>query len=198
MSTLLDMLTQQLGSGQRLGKLSGQLGADQAATKNAVGAALPMLLGALAKNSAQSNGADALDRALAKHDGSVLDNLDGFLDRPDVNDGNGILGHLLGAKRNAVEAGVSKASGLDASMVTKLMPMLAPVVMGALGRQKRQQGLNAGSLASLLGAEQQTIERSNPAMGMLGKLLDQDGDGNVADDLANMGKGLLGGLFRRR
>ncbi len=198
MSSLLEMLTQQLGSDQRVGKLSGQIGADQAAAKNAVGAALPVLLGALARNSSQSQGADALDRALSKHDGGVLDNLDGFLEKPDVTDGNGILGHLLGAKRNAVESGIGKASGLDASMVTKLLPMLAPVVMGALGRQKRQQNLNAGNLASLLGAEQQTMERSNPAMGMLGKMLDRDGDGSIADDIAGMGKGLLGGLFKRR
>ena len=198
MSSLLEMLTQQLGSDQRLGKLSGQIGADQAATKNAVGAALPVLLGALARNSSQPQGAEALDRALSKHDGAILNNLDGFLDKPDVTDGNGILGHLLGAKRNAVESGIGKASGLDPAMITKLLPMLAPVVLGAVGQQKRQQGLNAGSLASLLGAEQQTVERSNPAMGMLGKLLDQDGDGSIVDDIAGMGKGLLGGLFGRK
>ncbi len=198
MSSLLDMLAQQLGSDQRLSKLGGRLGADAGATKTAVGAALPVLLGALARNSAQPQGADGLDRALGKHDGSVLDDLDGFLDRPDVDDGDGILGHVLGPKRNAVEAGVGRASGLDPSMVAKLLPILAPVVMGALGRQKRQQGLDAGGLAGLLGTEQQRMERSNPAMGMLGSLLDQDDDGNVMDDIANMGKGLLGGLFGGR
>jgi hypothetical protein len=192
------MLAQQLGSDQRLSKLGGRLGADAGATKTAVGAALPVLLGALARNSAQPQGADGLDRALGKHDGSVLDDLDGFLDRPDVDDGDGILGHVLGPKRNAVEAGVGRASGLDPSMVAKLLPILAPVVMGALGRQKRQQGLDAGGLAGLLGTEQQRMERSNPAMGMLGSLLDQDDDGNVMDDIANMGKGLLGGLFGGR
>jgi hypothetical protein len=164
------MLAQQLGSDQRLSKLGGRLGADAGATKTAVGAALPVLLGALARNSAQPQGADGLDRALGKHDGSVLDDLDGFLDRPDVDDGDGILGHVLGPKRNAVEAGVGRASGLDPSMV----------------------------LAGLLGTEQQRMERSNPAMGMLGSLLDQDDDGNVMDDIANMGKGLLGGLFGGR
>jgi hypothetical protein len=198
MASVLEMLTQQLGTDQSVGKLSGQLGADSGATRNAVGAALPVILGALARNTKQQDGAAALDRALSKHDGSVLDNLDNFLDAPDTNDGNGILRHVLGNKRGNVEAGVSKVSGMDAAMVTKLLPMLAPVVIGALGRQKRQQGLDAGGLAAMLGTERQSMERSNPAAGMLGKLLDQDGDGAVLDDVAKIGKGLLGGLFGRR
>ncbi len=192
------MLTQQLTGGDNLGQLSRQLGADSGATQQAVGAALPMLLGALAKNSSRADGAEALNRALDKHDGAVLDDLGGFLNSPNIDDGNGILGHVLGNKRQAVEAGVSKASGLNTSMVTKLLPMLAPVVMGALGRQRRTQNMDAGGLAGMLGGERQAIEQSNPAFGMLGKLLDQDGDGNIADDIANMGKGLLGGLFGKR
>ncbi|KPJ95969.1 MAG: hypothetical protein AMS18_01945, partial [Gemmatimonas sp. SG8_17] len=138
-------------------------------------------------------------RALSKHDGGVLDNLGGFLDSPDVDDGNGILGHLLGGRRNAVETGVSKASGVDLSMVTKLLPILAPIVMGALGRQKRQQNLDAGGLSSMLGSERKQMEQSSPAAGILGQLLDEDGDGSIADDIAGkLGKGLLGGLFGRR
>ena len=199
MSSLIEMITQQLTDDRRVSQLSGQLGADQATTKNALGTALPMLMGALARNSGDQNGAAALDRALDKHDGGILDNLDGFLKAPDVDDGNGILRHMLGNKRGNVETGVSKASGLDPSLVAKLLPMLAPVVLGALGKQKRQQNLSTEGLASMLGSERQQIEQSNPAMGMLQGLLDQDGDGKVADDiLGKVGKGLLGGLFGRK
>jgi len=198
MSSLIEMLTQQLGSQQSLGKLGKQIGTDQTATQNAVGAALPVLLGALARNSAESSGAQSLDRALSKHDGGVLDNLGGFLDSPDVDDGNGILRHVLGDRRQSVETGVSKASGLDMSMVAKLLPILAPVVMGALGRQKRDSSLNSGGLSELLGSERREMEQASPAAGMLGKLLDQDGDGSVADDIAKLGTGLLGGLFGKR
>jgi len=83
--------------------------------------------------------------------------------------------------------------------VTKLLPMLAPVVLGALGRQKRQANLNAEGLASMLGSERQQREQASPSMGMLQGLLDQDGDGSIADDiLGKVGKGLLGGLFGGR
>jgi hypothetical protein len=198
MSSLIEMLTQQLGSQQSLGQLGRQLGTDQRATENAVGAALPVLLGALARNSAEASKAESLDRALSKHDGSVLDNLGGFLDAPDVDDGNGILRHVLGDRRQSVETGVSRASGLDMSMVAKLLPMLAPVVMGALGRQKRDNGLNSAGLSELLGSERRQMEQSSPAAGMLGKLLDQDGDGSIADDVAKLGTGLVSGLFGKR
>jgi hypothetical protein len=198
MSALVEMLMSQIGGGQNLGQLSRQLGSDEQSTQKAVGAALPVLLGALARNSAGSQGAESLDRALEKHDGGILDNLTGFLGAPDVDDGNGILGHLLGQKRTSVESGVSKASGVDPSVVTKLLPMLAPIVMGALGRQRRQQNLDVGGLSNFLGAERQQMEASAPAAGMLGKLLDQDGDGSVADDIAKLGGGLLGNLFGKR
>ena len=199
MSSLMEMITQQLTDDRRVDQLSGQLGADQASTRNALGAALPLLMGALARNTGDQNGAKALDRALEKHDGGILDNLDGFLQAPDVEDGNGILRHMLGNKRSNVETGVSKASGLDPSMVAKLLPMLAPVVLGALGRQKRQANLNAEGLAGMLGTERQQLEQAHPAMGMLQGLLDQDGDGKISDDiLGKVGKGLLGGLFGGR
>ncbi|MEJ2239993.1 MAG: DUF937 domain-containing protein [Gemmatimonadales bacterium] len=198
MSSLIEMLTQQLGSQQNVGQLSRQLGTDHRATENALGAALPVLLTALARNSAETSGAESLDRALSKHDGSVLDNLGGFLEAPDVDDGDGILRHVLGDRRESVESGVSRASGLDMSMVAKLLPMLAPIVMGALGKQKRENGLNSAGLSELLGSERQRMEQSSPAAGMLGKLLDQDGDGSIADDVAKLGTGLLGGLFGKR
>ena len=111
-------------------------------------------------------------------------------------DGDGILGHILGNKRGAVEQGVARSSGLDARAVSKLLPMLAPLVMGALGRAKKQQNLDAGSLASMLNHERARIERDTPGMqegGLLG-MLDMDNDGDVSDDVAKIG-GMLGSFF---
>ena len=59
------------------------------------------------RNAAKPDGADAANRALDKHDGGVLDNLDNFLDAPDVDDGNGILRHLLGNRRALFIIGVA-------------------------------------------------------------------------------------------
>jgi hypothetical protein len=72
--------------------------------------------------------------------------------------------------------------------------MLAPLVMGALGRAKRENSLDAGGLSTLLTGEQEHLKESAPGvMGALSRFLDQNNDGSVMDDVS----GLLGKAFRR-
>lgn len=155
MSSILDAVRQQLGP-DTIQQLSGALGADPAATSNAVALALPALLGGLAHNAAQPEGAVALDNALNQHDGSILDNLGGMLSGSGAGGGalggigGAILGHIFGGRRGSVEEGVGKASGLDAAQVARLMAMLAPIVMGVLGRMKQTKGLDANRLPEVL------------------------------------------------
>ncbi len=113
--------------------------------------------------------------------------------------GAGILGHILGGRQDAAAGAVSQASGLNVSQVMKLMPILAPIVMGVLGRARQQNGIGAGDLASVLGgASQQAQQKTGFGGGILNAILDKDGDGSFMDDLAGMaGKQILGGLFKR-
>jgi hypothetical protein len=199
MSSLLETLTSQLG-GDVMGKISRQIGADEQKTGAATGTALSALLGALSHNAAKDDGAQALHRALEKdHDGSLLDNLGGFLNNPEAGPGDGILKHVLGGKRQQVERGIGKSTGLDAGAVGKLLMTLAPVVMGALGKKQRQGGMDAGALSGLLGQERRELEKREPeGMGMLGALLVTDGDGDFdMGDMAKRGAGLLGKLFNK-
>lgn len=199
MPSLFDQLSEQL-TGSTLETISGRLGADHETTEKAVPAALGALVAALAGNSARGGGAEALLGALDKdHDGSVLDDLSGFLSRAEQGPGEGILRHVLGGKRASVEAGLGQATGLDATSVARLLTMLAPIVMGALGRERRRQGFDAGALASMLGSERATAERRSPVdLGVLGGLLDRDGDGQIGDDVAELGGGLLKSFLGRR
>ncbi len=193
MESLLKMVSQQLG-GDNLRKISSQIGADENTTQNAVSAALPLLLNALSRNASSSSGADALSGALSRdHDGSIMDNLSGFLGQTDDTSGAGILGHILGSRQGAVQNGLSKSSGMNAGSVGKLLGTLAPVLMGALGKVKQQGNMDAGSLAGYLGREREEMERSEPqAMGFIGNLLDSDGDGDVdASDLIKHGMRLF-------
>lgn len=199
MSSLIDVIAQQLG-GDNLRKMSSQIGADEQATGSAVSAALPLLLKALARNASNDDGAHSLSRALTKdHDGSILDGLGDFLQNPQAGPGEGILGHVFGSRRPTIERGLSQSSGLDTANIGKLMGMLAPIVMGALGKAQRQENLDSRSLAGYLNKEQETLERKEPqTMGVLGKLLDADRDGDVdMGDLARHGFGLLGKFFRK-
>ena len=187
--TLIGML-----SNGELDKLGSQLGTDPASTQRAVSAAVPMLLSALGKNAASPQGAEELLGALSRdHDGSVLDNVGAALGSGSLSqDGAAILGHVLGNKQGTVAAGIGQATGLTAGTSSQLLAMLAPLVMGSLGKTQRESGLDASALASMLGGQR---KQANAGLGGLAGLLDMDGDGDITDDVVNLGSKLLGGLF---
>ena len=199
MDSLLKMLTSEL-SGNTVKTISSQLGVDERKAQSAVPQALSLLVGALAKNTAQKDGARSLDQALAKdHDGSLLDNLEDFIGNFQNGPGEGILKHVLGSKLGAAEKEMGKQTGLDAATVGKLLMMLAPVVLGALGKKKQEKGLNADSLSRLLGAEQKVVKKRAPqSMSLLNQLLDENQDGEIGDDIARKGIGLLGKLMSKK
>jgi hypothetical protein len=192
---LIDLVNDQLDD-RAVSQLSQQLGVDPSTTRQAVPAALTALLGGLSQNAARPTGAEDLLGALSRdHDGSILDDLAGVLGSPQLGQqGAGILGHVFGARRPAAEAQVGRATGLDAATAGRLLMLLAPLVLGALGRAQRQRGLDAGGLSDVLGDERRRVEQAHPQnRGLLNVLLDRDGDGQIIDDLAGMAGGLFGG-----
>jgi hypothetical protein len=197
MSSLLEMLAGQLG-GDNLSMISKEIGADEQSTKSALGAALPMLIGALSRNGENEQGAQGIMNALekAKPDGSILDNLGDFLGQKKYEEprsGAGILGHILGGKQDRVRQGVSQASGLNSDATGQLMKMLAPMVLGALGKKKQQSsGMGISDLMGLLGGEKQAVEQSAGGS-LIGRMLDQDGDGDF--DMGDIAKLAMGKLF---
>ena len=200
MSSIMEALAGQL-SGDAVGRISRELGVDENQASSAISGALPMLFGALAKNSESSEGLGALAGALDRdHDGSVLDDLAGFLGNSGAAEstGSAILGHVLGGRQANVQNSVSRTSGLNSQSTARLLSMLAPLVLGALGKQRRQGGLDNNGLAALLGGEQQRVVKQQPKMGLLGSLLDRDGDGDMMDDVAKAGVGLLGSILSKR
>lgn len=203
MAGLAELLAPMLAGGN-LEQLSGKLGSNNGQTSDAIAAALPMLTAALARNAAKPGGAEAINNAIERdrHD-QVLDQLSGFLsgnmNGGKATSGDAILKHLLGGRRSNVENAVGNASGLDSAQITKLLATLAPLVMGALAKQKQQTptATGAGGLADLLGGERQRLQQSGMD-GLLGSLLDDDGDGDVdGADIARKGMDLLGGFLKR-
>ena len=193
----LQSLLRELG-GSRISELSQALGADEGQARSALAMGLPTILAALQRNASRPGGADALAKALDRdHDGSVLNDLASVLKGGRQGDGDGILRHALGDKRGSVEEAVSRQSGMGKDQVSKLMAMLAPLVMGQLGKARRSSGSDAGGLADLLQRETAAVTADGPDLGGLAGLLDRDGDGSIADDLGGIAKGLLGGMLKR-
>jgi hypothetical protein len=196
MSSIADMITQRL-QGPQLQQLAGQIGADEQTTQRAVQTAVPMLLGGMARNTAQPEGQAALGRALQNHDGSRLDDIGGLLSGGG-GAGAGILGHIFGGRRDTVAEGVGKASGLSGGQAAKLLMILAPIVMAALARRQQGQPDAGGGLGDVLQREStEAAQRAPGGLGGLMGMLDRDGDGNPLNDLGKLGGG-LGGLFGGR
>ena len=196
-SNLLGSLMSQLGGGG-VDQIARSVGVSDGDVTNVLAGALPAMMAGLTRNAASSGGASALLGALDRdHDGSVLDDVMGFLGGGgNTSAGAGILGHVFGGRQTNVEQAVSQSSGVDMGSVTKIMAMVAPLIMGSLGKAKRQQGFDASGLAAALGQQEQAARKTSPsAVDMFSSLLDRDGDGNSMDDMVKMGAGLLGGLF---
>lgn len=155
----------------------------------------PLILGGLKKQKDEHGGSDRVDHILNKYgSASVLDNLGDLFsskaqdENPDPNLG-GLLGNSGGEAANLI----SKQFNLDGGTAMKLIPMLAPVILGFLTKKRDEGGMGSSGISSLL---------------------DQDGDGSVLDDVAgflmqgmggssqksggNLLGGLLGGLFGKK
>ena len=197
MSALMTLLQATIKEGS-IGRLSEQLGQDEQTTSNAVDAALPMLIGALSRSAEQDKGA-GLERALdKKHDGSILDDVAGFIAKNDQKDGNGILGHVLGQNKDLAAQLLGSQSGIGQEKAQSLMASLAPVVLGTLGKAKASNKLTGRDLTDLLAGESKSLKKQTPSMmdAVFG-MLDADGDGDTdLSDLLKQGSKGLGRFFR--
>ena len=199
-TSLSDELMSRL-QGEPLQQLAQQLGTDAAQTRQAVGAALPLLLGAMGNNAAQPQGAQALFGALQRdHAGGnglegMLGSLLGGGNPGAQTDCDAILGHIFGANQQRAETGLGEATGIGGGNAANLLKMLAPIVMAFLAQRVQAGGMNADSLRNTLGQERDAArEQGGLGGGLLGSLLDQNGDGQVGlEDLIKIGGTLLGG-----
>lgn len=219
--SLTDQLLGQL-SGAPLRQISAQLGVDPAQAASAVGTALPLLIGTLGRNASNPQGAQALYGALERDHAGGAGDLLGVLGsvlggaRTPQTDGAGILGHIFGGQQSGAQVALGKATGLGGDKAGQLMQMLAPIVLAFLAKQMFSGRAAAGGstgvgsgigqsvgssgsgidvLGSILGREHQRIsQQGGLGGGLLGAVLDQDGDGKVdLGDLIKLGSSLFGG-----
>jgi len=208
MAGILDLLNSDLGKSIISG-VAGSTGQDSSKTSSVLTMALPVLMKAMQRNSTTPEGAEGLMGALNKHDGGILDNLgdlfNGGVNDNVLQDGGNILKHVLGNKQQGVEQVIGQKSGMDSGAVASILKTAAPLLMGLLGKQSRQNNVSSpndlgGLLGGLLGGNSADKEQS-----FLEQILDADGDGSIVDDVAGMvlgggnqqksGGGLLGGLL---
>ena len=193
---IMDVLTQMGG----LQSVARELGVSETQAAGGAAALIPAILGGFKKQAqAQPTGLDGLAGALTGLGGGGL--LDDVLgpQPTNVNRGNDVLGQIFGSKdvSRAVAQNAATSSGLDPSLLKKMLPMLAMLVAGYMAKQggaaAAAPASGGGVLGSLLGGLLGG-GRSAPAGGVggLASLLDLNKDGNPLDDIMR----LAGKAFR--
>jgi hypothetical protein len=226
MAEIMDVIRSHLDR-ETLENLGKRVGVDASTVQRVASMALPMLVGGLSRNVNQSpQDRFSLNAALERdHDGSILDSLGALLrgsgtggglagavggllgggsertPGPRAANGDGILRHVLGDRREAVEEGTARASGLDRGQVGPLLAALAPMLMGALGKVKRDRDLDEEGVAQLVESERRDLEHATPEAGEgdLRRLLDEASGGeDVASWADRLGSALGGSLVGRK
>lgn len=196
---LLDDLLDQLRGGPAR-QLSQQLGLSPDAAMDAIGTALPVLLGALHHN-VRGGGAPSLFNAL-ELDHRGIDPSNALATAlAGGGSGAGILGHVLGGHQDSAARAVGTSTGIGEERGAQLLRVLAPVVMAYLARRvftpRETDGpstpqASPEGVRDALEAEVAALhERSGVHAGLL-SLLDRDRDGDV--DLADFTAGGTGAL----
>ena len=169
--------------GELVKSMASSNGIDINSALSVLGKLIPNLSQNLNQNSQNSEGLDALMKAMQKgdHQRYVERSDEAFTDAA-RKDGNSILGHILGnkeASRN-LAGQVASETGVGADLIKKMLPQAAALLMGALGKQGQSEGA-LSQLAGMFGGGQ-----TSQASGLLSSFLDRDKDGSIIDDLMAM------------
>jgi hypothetical protein len=186
-------ITEILAQAGGLQAMAKDLGMSEADAARGAAALAPAILGGFKKQAqAQPAGLEGLGGLLGQlGGGGLLDNLLG--PQPtDVNRGNDVLGQIFGSKEvsRTVAQNAAARSGLDPSILKKMLPMLAMAITGLMAKQQATGAGTAvassgGGIGGLLGGLLGGNAGSSGLAG-LASMLDLDGDGNPLDDILGM------------
>ena len=189
-------MTDILGQIGGIQSVARELGVSEDQAASGAAALLPALLGGFKKQAqAQPTGLDGLAGMLGGLGGGGL--LDDVLgpQPTSVNRGNDVLGQIFGSKdvSRTVAQTAATRTGLDPSLVKKMLPMLAMLVAGYMAKQSRataspQTGGGLGKMGGGLGNVLAGMVGGSGQGGLpgLASLLDLDRDGNPLDDILGM------------
>lgn len=193
--SLLDLLTGNTGN-QVAQQAENKFGVSKTQILALLAVAAPLVISYLRNKSQDAKEAETLNNALDKdHDGSILDDVSQANARQ--NEGGSILSHIFGSDKNTVENNLSQNTGISIDKIGPILSMLAPVIMGYIGREKQQNNVGAGGIGDLLGgilgnAQSQSQASNDPLSNILGSVLggDSKSSGGGIGDLLG---GILGG-----
>ncbi len=189
-----DMLQEIMKNPNILKEMGNKVGASEKDVQKATMMGIPTLVEALHRNANNEGSKASLAKAMEAHRYDDVDNLESFMKKADLQDGNKMLGHILGGNQSNVENRISASSGLGGSQVQMLMSLLAPMLMGMLGKKKKEQNVSDNKINDLTDLLKGGLSQGSSGGGLMDLakgMLDKDNDGSIMDDL-------MGGLFGKK
>ncbi|WP_295419730.1 DUF937 domain-containing protein [Sulfurovum sp.] len=178
MAGLIDMI---INNPQIAGSIAKQVGIDIGDADSVIGKLAPILMGSAKKNLQSDQDSGGLLEQIGNSQFSeMLDKPEETMQRDDLtNIGNDILGELTGSKENSrkVAKHVEQETGMSASIIKKMLPMLAPLIIGALTKK---------AAPSINEYQRQPQAQSGGLESMITGMIDQDNDGSMIDDIMGM------------
>lgn len=173
--------------------MASELGISETEAAAGAAALAPAILGGFKKQAqAQPSGLEGLGGLLGQlGGGSLLEDV--LAPQPtNVNRGNDVLGQVFGSRdvSRTVAEHASSQTGLDPSLLKKMLPMVAMLVTGYMAKQHGQATAgvspsSGGGLGGLLGG----LLGGGGGGGGLSSMLDMNHDGNPLDDILRMARG---------
>ena len=144
------------------------LGLDKPSVEMATNAAVPALLAALVSLVSKPQGPARLSEAVAKQHPDLLSGLanvvGGYGQKDLIDQGANALNSLLGGKTvSSLTSAVGQYAGIGEVGSKSLMGLLGPVVLGVLGQQQRNSGLDSSGLTRLLTSQKDAIFAALPS-----------------------------------
>jgi hypothetical protein len=146
------------------------VGESPALTQKAVDIAIPALAGAACNKASTPQGATELLGMLSpsKSDAGVVSNFanqltGGATTQNLMRIGENLLSGLLHGNTRNVAGLVAEASGISVPGASSLLSLIAPLFIGALGRETSSHNLSAAGLSSFLSSHRDTIQRLAPS-----------------------------------
>lgn len=187
MSSPFDDLLKQIP----IGDIAKQVGVDPSVASAAIAQILPTLVGGMAANAQDAKGAESLTKALSAHQGKLDSRKK--VTNIDTADGDKIVSHVFGSKKDEVVKAVSGAKGVGSDIIGKILPIVAPIVLAWIANQFFGGDKASTSTKSKSKKSSSTAESASGGIGdLLGGLLGGSGGGG-GDLLGGLIGGLLGG-----
>jgi hypothetical protein len=168
MTTNLVSLVSQFLTPDMIGRIAAALGLDRNKVEPAISGAVPALLAAFNGVATQPGGAQKLADAARQQTGT-LGNFASMLAAGGqsslLDKGSQLLSSLVGGQdQNALIGAIAKFTGLGQGASGSLLGMLAPIVMGTIGKhQSAGHALNADGISNLFASQKDNIAAALPS-----------------------------------